>query len=380
MRARKGSWGDGYTEIRFRRGTEFNESLSEVQLREAYVNLYMGNFDVRIGQQIVVWGRADAFNPTNNITPQNFLIRSSDEDDRRMGNFLIRTSYYWNPFRFQLLWVPQYVPSVIPIPLQLFQLPLNTYFDNPIHPDSRLKNSTIAAKADLEISDFSGSISYFRGYMPMPGVTVKEPYTSENFEIFIPIAIKSYRMDVFGADFSTTVSSFGLRGEAAYRHPVDDYVPQKEDLIDSTLYIPNPDFQLVLGLDKSIGDFSIILQYIGRYVFEFTDINYTKFVFPQIKELENRNRMIASQLDEISHAVFMRPSLSLLHETIDMELLAYYSITTKESLVKPVFSYDLTDDLTVKVGGEWYSGPDNTLFGTIERALSTVFAELKVSF
>ena len=270
--------------------------------------------------------------------------------------------------------------SVIPIPLQLFQLPLNTYFDNPIHPDSRLKNSTIAAKADLEISDFSGSISYFRGYMPMPGVTVKEPYTSENFEIFIPIAIKSYRMDVFGADFSTTVSSFGLRGEAAYRHPVDDYVPQKEDLIDSTLYIPNPDFQLVLGLDKSIGDFSIILQYIGRYVFEFTDINDTKFVFPQIKELENRNRMIASQLDEISHAVFMRPSLSLLHETIDMELLAYYSITTKESLVKPVFSYDLTDDLTVKVGGEWYSGPDNTLFGTIERALSTVFAELKVSF
>ena len=214
----------------------------------------------------------------------------------------------------------------------------------------------------------------------MPGVTVKEPYTTDDFEIFIPMALKSYRMNVFGADFSTTAASFGLRGEIAYRKPIDDYTPKKEDYIDSTIYIPNPDLQFVLGIDRSIGDFSVIVQYIGRHVFEFVPITEMKFLFSQITELEKKNRMIAAQLDEISHAVFMRPVLTMLHETLDIELLAYYSITTEESIVRPVCSYDLTDALTVKIGGEWYNGPENTVFGTIERALSTVFVELKASF
>jgi len=91
LRVRKQDFGDGFAEIRFRRGNEFNKYVSEVNLREAYVNTYVGRFDFRFGHQIVAWGRADGFNPTNNITPQNMLVRSPDEDDRREGNFLIRS-------------------------------------------------------------------------------------------------------------------------------------------------------------------------------------------------------------------------------------------------------------------------------------------------
>jgi hypothetical protein len=377
MRARKGAWGDGYAELRFRRGAEFNEPLSEFNLREAYVNLYAGNFDVRIGQQIVVWGRADAFNPTNNVTPQNFLARSTDEDDRRMGNFLIRGTYYWDPVSVELLWVPQYIPSVLPIPIQLFQLPLGVRFDEALNPDARLKNSAIAAKLDFEMSAFGGSLSYFHGYMPLPGVTMKPIEISDQGAITIPIALKAYRMNVVGTDFSTTAGSFGLRGEAAYRKPLDEYNADKNEVIDSTIHIPNPDLQYVLGVDKTIGDFSIIVQYIGRYVFEFKDIGKENDL---LGELELKNRMISSQLYEISHAAFMRPSLALLHETLDIEFLAYYNITTEESILRPVVSYDISDALILKLGGEWYKGPENTLFGTVERALSSAFIELKASF
>jgi hypothetical protein len=346
-------------------------------LREAYVNVYTGNFDVRLGQQIVVWGRADAFNPTNNITPQNLLTRSTDEDDRRMGNFLIRTSYFWNPFSFELLWVPQYVPSVLPIPIQLFELPIGVRFDDAIHPDARLKNSAIAAKVDLETGGFGGSLSYFRGYMPLPGVTMKSPEISEQAVITIPIALKSYRMEVIGSDFSTTAGSFGLRAEAGYRNPIDDYTMEKVELVDSTIHIPNPDLQFIFGVDKSIGDFSIIVQYIGRYVFEFEELGADDNM---LRELELKNRMISSQLYETSHGIFMRPSLALLHETLDVEFLIYYNITTEESILRPVISYDITDALTARIGGEWYKGPENTLFGTVEQALSSAFIELKASF
>jgi len=371
MRARKGIWGDGYAEIRFRRGAEFDEPLSELRLREAYVNVYLGDFDIRMGQQIVVWGRADAFNPTNNVTPQNILTRSTDEDDRRMGNFVLRTSYYWHPLNLEILWVPQYVPSVLPIPIQSFNLPLGVRFDEAINPDARLKNGSLGAKAEMVLSAFEGSFSYFRGYMPMPGVTMKDPEVTADNKIFIPIALKTYRMEVFGSDFSTTLGSFGLRGEAAYRRPIDDYK------VDKGMHIPNPDLLYVFGIDKSIKDFSLILQYIGRYVFDFKELQAEDQL---LKDLELKNRMISSQLYELSHAGFMRPSLTLLHEVMAIEFLCYYNITTEEALLRPIIAYDITDALTAKIGGEWYKGPKNTLFGTIERALSSAFIELMASF
>jgi hypothetical protein len=148
-------------------------------------------------------------------------------------------------------------------------------------------------------------------------------------------------MQVLGADFSTTLGSFGLRGEIAWRQPIDDYTNA------INVHIPNPDVQYVLGVDRSIGDFSIIVQYIGRYVLDFTAFKATGLPTDQ---LILNNRMIAAQLNEISHALFMRPAMAFLHETLDAELLLYYDMTTEEALFRPVISCDLTDALTFKLG------------------------------
>jgi len=183
------------------------------------------------------------------------------------------------------------------------------------------------------------------------------------------VKAKSYKMNVFGADFSTTVGAFGLRGEFAYRRP--DFTHKEQP------FIPNPDFQYVLGMDKSIGDFSVIAQYVGRYVSDFEKFETTG---SSRDELELTNRMIASQQDEISHAVLMRPTLALFHETCTLELLGYFNISTEEWLLRPSLTYNLADALTLKAGVERYSGPDGTLFGNIKDALSSGFVELKASF
>ena len=54
LRLRKQDFGDAYAEVRFRRGHEFQKTVAEIDLREAYVNAYIGPFDFRIGHQIVV--------------------------------------------------------------------------------------------------------------------------------------------------------------------------------------------------------------------------------------------------------------------------------------------------------------------------------------
>lgn len=366
-RARKGQIGDAYADLRFRRGFEFGKSLTEFKLREAYVNAYLGDLDLRLGHQVVVWGRADEFNPTNNITPQNMIARSTDLDDRKEGNFLLRSSYGVGMVDFELIWVPQYVSSVLP--MDLFPIPDGIKLGTAVLPGARIKNSTVALKSSATIGAFDGSISWFNGYMPMPGVFLFSETSGTSLNLFI--RSKSYRMNVFGADFSTSAGSFGLRGEFAYRKPTEDY-----SLIEN-IYIPNPDFQYVVGIDRSIGDFSVIAQYIGRYVTDFTaEITGNTMV----KELESINRMAAGQQDQLSHAIMLRPTMALLHETCNVEFLGLYYISTEEILLRPSLVYNLADAFTLKAGWEGFLGPDGTLFGNIKDALSAVFVELKATF
>lgn len=365
LRVRKEEFGDAFAEIRFRRGQEFGETVSEITLREAYVNAYIGPFDVRIGEQIVVWGRADGFNPTNNITPQNMLVRSADEDDRRLGNFLIRSFYSLHPIRLELIWVPAYSASVLPV--DLIPLPFGISLNGQDNVRPEFGNSSWAAKANLELSSIDASISFFDGYNPMPGIL------GESTDLSVQVRPEPYRVQVLGADFATTAGDLGFRGEFAYRNPDADY--------ENLAHIPNPDLQYVLGLDKTWGDFNVILQYVGWHVIDFTELGDPVIPgFDPFYEMESKNRLLSSQQHEWNHAISFRPAINLAHEILSIEVAGLYNFTTEELLLRPKISYDLADALVLTIGGDIYTGPAETLFGTIDEALSAAFIELKASF
>jgi hypothetical protein len=372
LRLRKQDFGDAFAEFRFRHGHEFQKKVSEIDIREAYVNAYVGPFDFRIGHQIVVWGRADGWNPTDNITPKNMLIRSANEDDRRLANFLVRSYYNTHPVRFEFIWVPAYKPSYIPTDIIASSSGINLV--EPEYPDMRVKNSAIALRLNLELPSIDGSISYFNGHNPMPGIT------ADFSGIILPnvdlnIYPKSYRMHVLGADFSTVVAgSWGLRGEVAYRRPHQEY--------EKNVYIPNPDLQYIVGIDRDLTpNFNLILQYIGRYVFDFKELEVPKIPseFPRYK-IELKNRLIASQQYELSHSFSGRAAWELMNELLSIEVFGQVNFTSKESLVRPKMTYDIADALTFVLGAELYSGPDDTLFDLVDSVLSAIFVELKASF
>jgi hypothetical protein len=294
FRVRKQNFGDAFADIRFRRGSEFDEYVSEINLREAYVNTYIGNFDFRFGHQIVVWGRADGLNPTDNISPKNMLVRSVDEDDRREGNFLFRSFYNIQPFRMEAIWIPAYAASALP--LRITALPAGITLAEEEYPDANLKNSAAAVKVNFELASFDGSVSYFNGFNPLPGINAAIPDSAT-----ISILPQAYRMHAAGADFSTTIGSLGLRGELAYKTPHKNHKKY--------IYIPNPDLQDIVGADKEFGDFCIIFQYVGKYVFDFEKLSKPQTLEDQLNyELALYNRMFSSQLNEITHAISFRPA------------------------------------------------------------------------
>jgi hypothetical protein len=94
----------------------FREQASWGELREAYLDLRRDNVDIRVGKQIIVWGRADRLNPTDNLTPRNFTLLAVEDDDQRVGTPAVRLSYFLDRFSLTGIWLPHFAPHVIPLP------------------------------------------------------------------------------------------------------------------------------------------------------------------------------------------------------------------------------------------------------------------------
>ena len=168
LRTVKSAFGDGFADARIRYGLQGADLGTFVDLREAYVNGYLGPVDIRLGKQIIVWGRADALNPTNNLTPIDFRIRSPLEDDIRIGNVGARAFLRLSPVRIEGVWMPVYLATELPN----VGLPQFVSFGPPKYPSLDLRNGLVAGRVHLELAAFDMSVSYLRGFAPLPGLTV----------------------------------------------------------------------------------------------------------------------------------------------------------------------------------------------------------------
>jgi hypothetical protein len=400
LRTAKEAYGDGFAEARIRYGLQADGvQATVVDLREAYVNAYLGPLDLRIGQQIIVWGRADALNPTNNLTPLDFRIHSPIEDDLRIGNAGARAFLRLAPFRLEGVWMPLYLPTELPA----VQLPQYVSYGAPLFPSLNLKDGTEAVRLHLELPAIEMSVSYLHGFAPLPGLsqtpngitltadeTTNAPSTTTPPSILV--SRTAYEQQVFGFDFSTSLGEAAtLRGEAAYRRPYNWAGPADH-------HIAYPDAQYTIGADHTFGSLSIIVQYLGRYVFDWQKqsgpamaldpsvlpmepMSNVTFVSQFVNStLAKQNQILFSQTAQLQHLATLRFEWLGLHETLSISSLCLYNFTTREWLITPRIGYRLSDAMTAYVGAQVFHGPADTLFGIIDAQLSAGYAELRYTF
>ena len=85
LKAKAGSVATAVADIRFRYGNEWQQHISEMEIREAYVEIQTGPAAFRLGKLISPWGKGTLFNPTNKLTPMDPTVRSPDPDDMNLG-------------------------------------------------------------------------------------------------------------------------------------------------------------------------------------------------------------------------------------------------------------------------------------------------------
>jgi hypothetical protein len=387
IKAKAGTLGQAYSDIRFRAGTEYGSGFAAVDIRETWLDLDFGKLEFRIGKQISPWGRADGWNPTDNLTPYDYFVRSPEYDDMRIGSYRIRGQY--SPFgwiKLEADLVPWYTPSQYRF--DQVGMPDFVTIRQPVHPGFQWDKSSFAGKADLFFSGFEGSVSWFSGYDPLPALkpgTLPTPPFTQGFSL--ELLQVPFRQQTIGADFAAVILNTGVRGEIAWKKPEQSDPPDP--------LIPNPEVQWVISLDRELGPVRIIAGYSGKFTDDFIPADPPQTFDPAMlanpevwpllgqmltSQIGYYNRILYDQTDEWTHSVLFRPSVTLFHETLDVEFPALYNFTTGEYLIYPKVSMRLADGLLATAGYQYYQGEEYTRFDWISSAFNGPFFELRLTF
>lgn len=374
-----------FSDFRIRGGLDLGEVATDFQLKEAYAGYSTRKLDIFLGNQIVAWGRTDGYNPTNNITPIDYFFLTADPDDQKMSNFMLRTRYRFTPaIDIDAIAIPFYVPSVYRYDLfNMGEYGQAIEFTTPTLPEKSFKNSSIAARFNVELSRIGFSVSYFRGFDPFLGFDVKQiDWASDRLSILN--SATPYLKNTFGADFALPAGAWIFRGEMAYNYTTG---------YDTVIYMPAPSLAYVAGIERGFGGITAILQYVGQYVTDFTELNepvlsdpsdplaIANYTEAMIRfESARFNRKIFNQQEKTNHALSLTLSKSFAYDTWNAELTGYYNITSEEYMVRPKITWKATDALSLSAGGSYMKGPENSIFWYAGPILNGAFLELKANF
>jgi hypothetical protein len=347
------------------------------ELREAYVNVALGNLDLRAGRQILAWGRADGVNPTGNLAAEDLTLLTPDDADRRLGVTAATVSYYMEGLSISGVWLPEFRGHRIALPSDG-----GVSFDET---KRRWPGDQWALRAEHTGGAVDWSMSFFRGLDLSPDlapavIPSEGPKGRSRGIVIVPtegparepnvVTLRHRRIHVFGADAATTVGRYGLRAEGAY--------VRTEDGSGRDPFTKNPFVFVVVGADRTFdGRLNVNLQYLARAVVRFRELPAD--VPPEVAAVAESQSILASQTRRTQHGASMRASYKWLHETLETEWAAVAYAGPRGVAMRPKVTYAVTDRFTLLAGAEVLRGEDASVFGLL-RPNSTAFLEARLSF
>jgi hypothetical protein len=102
----------------------FQDTSPAVEIEDAYLDVFLGPVDLRIGKQKFAWGKLDTIQPTDVLNPERFTDPFvMEEDDTKIGVPAVRASYFLpslgprlpSHMSFSLIWIPVPVSTRFPL-------------------------------------------------------------------------------------------------------------------------------------------------------------------------------------------------------------------------------------------------------------------------
>lgn len=335
------------------------ESNSGIELREAYMDYAADSWDMRIGRQIIVWGKADGLTITDIISPGDYTeFLARDFDDIRTPVDVAKFRLLFDDVTLELLWLPVFKPAILPpagtpwayesdIPEDV-----NIVFDESVQPEVSLRNSEVAGKISLYLPGVDIALSSFYTWDDYP--TLHRTVTNEDGKDTIHFHQEYHRLTFAGAEFSIPWKDFVLRGEGAFYNG-RYYEPEN---IRSEILFKRNSLDWMIGLDWSPGnDWSVSCQFADDLILDYDE---------DIKD--EANTMLTT----------LNVSKKFLRETLTLSNMSYFGINERELFNRTSADYALTDEIHLLCGLDLFVGDGGTI-GQYD-SNDEVWAKVKYAF
>jgi len=196
-------------------GPEHSTDDYDLDLYEGYISHATPGWDLRLGRQIVRWGKTDQISPVDNLNPQDlreFVI--PELEDRKIPNWMARLRLFPGDVTLEGVFIPFFEENEFDWSGNTWALlgadsgGLKIREDKP---DQGLDNADWGLRGSTTLAGWDLSLSYLRATEKSPRLRFKPA------DPMGPTLHADYaRQHIFGWEFETTVDKFGFRGEGAY--------------------------------------------------------------------------------------------------------------------------------------------------------------------
>ncbi len=236
-------------------GTQIDSAV-----REAWVRCASGGFQIDVGKQQTVWGKADGLKLLDVVNPQSFREFILDDfADSRIPLWTVSASYSFGPSSLQVLWIPDTtyhelpasgspfaftspllaprVSTAVPVELLAVSKPGDAFDDA----DWGARFATFLGGWDL-------SAVYLHHYDDLP--VFRQQVVADGLGSRVVVEPTYERTDLYGGSFSNAFGKLTVRGEIGLS---DDKAFTSNDLFharsDSFGLVRSDELGWVLGLD-----------------------------------------------------------------------------------------------------------------------------------
>lgn len=313
----------------------YNGILKErtgLELREAYLSYAKGNFDLRVGRQIVVWGVADALRITDCVSPFDYTeFLAQDYDDIRMPVNGLRAKYTRGSVTLEAVCNPVVDFFILPtdernpwaIRLPSAPLPYTTDLESG-KPEKKIRNMEFGGRASVNLSGIDFSVSALRTWNKLPALC--PALSGDGRTLYINGQYR--RMTMLGADCSLPVGQFVLRAEVA------EYIGEAQGSGLGQNAVRRNTLNALAGVDWYPGnDWNISVQYCHKYT---------------------SGNLAALSVYRNAGLATARLSKELLHNTLKLSTFAYIDVASGGIFNRLSASYSLNDDIELTAGYDYF--------------------------
>ena len=318
---------------------------SDAEIREAYLDFSLGEWEYRLGKQHVVWGEMVGFFVADVVSARDTReFDLPDFESIRIGQWAVRAERFSGDSHFELLWVPYVSYDEVGKPgadFYPYPLPPGTPVNEVTPGRNKLSNTNYGARYSYLVSGWDLAAFYYQSNDVNPTL----------YSLDSELELRHDRIQQAGSTFSKDYQDFVLKGEAVYTSG-RGFVTS--DPMNSTGVEQGDSLEYIVGVMLPRGDWRFDLQFYGQHVFDYG----SSLTFDE---------------DEVGVTLLVNRRFG---DAFEAELLYLAGLNRADYSWQPSVTWNITQTWKLQLGADIFGGDQLGYFGRFDDS-DRVFFSLK---